>query len=255
LRVAASIAGVLALGAFVAPGLAQTRPPPPPADERAVPGRPGWAVDATTGCWIWNADPRAGEAVAWSAGCGGNGRARGRGTLEWRHDGQTSRYAGELSDGRPHGRGIYEGADGTRYEGEHRDGRRHGSGVFTTADGFRYEGGFDDGEFSGSGVQTWSDGARYEGGFRDGAFSGRGVYVWADGTRYEGEFRDGAFNGNGVQTWPDGDRYEGEFRDDRAHGAGEFLTGGERLVGTWVDGCFRRGALRASVNRPLDECP
>ena len=53
-------------------------------------------------------------------------------------------YKGELNhEGRPHGMGVWELADGSRYEGEHEKGYRHGEGVLIMPDGTRYEGMFD----------------------------------------------------------------------------------------------------------------
>ena len=48
-----------------------------------------------------------------------------------------SLYAGELRDGKPHGRGIVTFPNGTRYEGEFQDGERRGKGVVTLPDGTR----------------------------------------------------------------------------------------------------------------------
>ena len=34
------------------------RPAPPTAEAIAEPGRPGWTVDASNGCWVWNPNPQ-----------------------------------------------------------------------------------------------------------------------------------------------------------------------------------------------------
>src|SRR5262249_18463153 len=91
---------------------AQAPPAPPPVLERAAPGRPGWLVDARTGCWVWNGDPRPSDSVAWSGGCGPDGRATGRGVEEWRDGDKVSRYEGEVQDGKAQGRGVYTFANG-----------------------------------------------------------------------------------------------------------------------------------------------
>jgi hypothetical protein len=109
---------------------AQARPTPPPADQRAAPGHPGWMADARAGCWVWDAAPAAGETVTWSGACGADGRATGRGTLEWRAGSSVDRYDGEMRGGRSHGRRVYISAGGDRFEGEFRNGQAEGSGVF-----------------------------------------------------------------------------------------------------------------------------
>jgi hypothetical protein len=136
----------------------QTRPAPPPADQFAVPGRPGWSVDARSGCWVWNASPTAGATVAWSGLCRSDGPATGRGVLEWRWEDKGERkvswYEGEYRDGRAHWRGVYTYANGDRYDGEFRDSRASGRGVYTFAGGNRYDGEWRDGKKNGRGVYT-----------------------------------------------------------------------------------------------------
>ncbi|WP_426959405.1 caspase family protein [Muricoccus radiodurans] len=123
------------------------RPPAPQPRTLAAPGRAGWIVDGTNGCWIWNARPGPGESVRWSGSCP-RGPSSGSGTLEWFREGRVesvSRYAGTLQDGRPHGRGNYTFSNGDRYEGEYREGRAHGTGEFVDASGARSHGVWRDG--------------------------------------------------------------------------------------------------------------
>lgn len=44
-------------------------------------------------------------------------------------------YAGEMKDGRPHGRGKFTYPDGHSYKGDWVDGKKHGSGIFTYPSG------------------------------------------------------------------------------------------------------------------------
>jgi len=66
----------------------QTRPAPPPNDQLAAPGHPGWLVDARSGCWVWIANPPSGMVVTWSGTCGADGRAAGHGVVEYRWEAQ-----------------------------------------------------------------------------------------------------------------------------------------------------------------------
>jgi hypothetical protein len=187
-------------------GVSLARPPLPPADVRAAPGKPGWSVDERTGCWVWNPNPQAGQTVRWSKGCTAVGRATGHGVLEWRTGSTVTRYEGDLRYGEPNGRGVQTRPNGDRYEGEFRDGKRNGRGVLTWPDGERYEGDFQNGVMQGDGVYIEASGNRYEGAFRNGERDGQGTYIWVNGDRYVGEFRAGKRHGHGVYTWANGDR-------------------------------------------------
>jgi hypothetical protein len=244
---------LLLLGA--GPALGQARPPAPPADLMAAPGKPGWSVDRRLGCWVWNGNPKPNETVIWSGACDGDGRATGLGVLEWHHGGGVDRYEGGFRAGKEHGKGIQSLASGNRYEGAYQNGQWHGRGVWTGVKGDRYEGQFRKGERHGKGVLIGPDGDRYEGEWRQGKQNGRGVYVWPSLSRYEGEWRDGNLHGKGVRTWPGGDRYEGTWREDRPHGYGEATLAGADYRGNWVGGCFREGGATISIGRPVSECP
>jgi hypothetical protein len=270
----------LALLAVTLPTLAsaQDRPASPPFVLRAAPGRPGWSVDAGTGCWVWNSDPRPNDTVSWTGACGSDGRASGQGVEEWKNDGHVSRFEGEVRDGKAHGRGVYTFANGDMYDGEFRDDKRHGRGVFMWVNGDRYEGEFRDnrlegrgiftntggsrydgewrdGERNGVGVLTYADGGRYGGEWRNGEKHGRGVQIWPDGSHYTGEWRDDQRSGRGVQIWPNGSRYEGEWRAGRPDGFGLAWINGIAIAGTWVAGCFHEDEHRATIERNPAECP
>lgn len=232
----------LVLSFAVAPGLAQTpprsRPAPPAPDALAQPGRPGWVVDARSGCWVWAAEPPPGVTVSWIGACP-HGPASGTGTVEWRRmaEGLTwiQRYVGALREGRGEGRGTTTHPNGDRYEGEFREGREQGRGLF-----------------------TWANGSRYEGEFRDGQPSGRGLLITANGSRLEGEFREGRLNGQATARLADGTRYEGAWRDNRpdGQGAGFAPQTASWQRGLWVAGCHRAAdGTRWALGRPLSECP
>jgi hypothetical protein len=93
-----------------------------------------WIADAKTGCRVANPDPGPDDSVNWSGGCK-DGRAAGRGVLQWFKDGTPlARYEGEVRDGEYNGRGTYIFANYSHYEGEFRAGRPNGIGTYTTYD-------------------------------------------------------------------------------------------------------------------------
>lgn len=198
----------------------------------ARPGQPGWSR-AASGCYVWNPDPQPGATVSWSGACE-NGRASGPGKLSWHYDSKVSRYEGEMRDGKAHGRGIVEMADGGRYEGEWRDGNEQGRGTW-----------------------VWASGDRYDGEWRDDKRHGRGTFVRANGDRYDGEVSDGKQHGRGAWAGADGDRYDGEWREGLADGFGTFYFAGsdDTYTGLWRRGCFRDGDRLASFGVPLSSCP
>jgi hypothetical protein len=149
---------------------AETRPPAPPADERAGPEHPGWSVAEETGCWIWNPEPGPDDVFHWSGGCDSDRKATGKGRLEWS-------YGGDQLD---------------RYEGSYRAGRMDGAGTYFWANGKRYEGTWKDGEMHGKGKYFWPDGRRFEGNWVDDRPQGVGEY-WTNGQHYLGSWQNGCF--------------------------------------------------------------
>lgn len=235
-----------------------SRPAPPPAEQLAAPGRPGWMIDAANGCWVWNPNPRPGETGTWEGACPrGPAEGRGRSELRWTEQGtpRVATYVGTLRAGRMEGSGLLDWGDGNRYAGEWREDRPHGRGISLFPNGDRYEGLYWQGRRHGHGTYSNPNGHRYEGEFRNGHRHGRGVFTWPGGDRYDGEWRDGRENGRGIETWPDGRRFEGQYRDGRPDGPGILTTPTASFEGIWVSGCFRDEAgRRAVVRRRLDEC-
>jgi len=235
---------------------AQGRPPAPPPEQLARPGNPGWSIGAGTGCWIWNASPRAGETAIWSGECP-LGPAEGPGVLEMRHAGKVQRFEGGLVRGRAEGKATLIMSDGARYEGDWRAGAMHGFGILTTPQGARYEGQWErnrqhgrgvfsdrsgtyDGEFrfgrqNGKGVMTFADGSRYEGEWKDGWENGQGI-LKERGVTYEGTFLDARLNGRGTARWANGEHYEGDWIGGLRQGQGVFTwANGDRAEGLWFD--------------------
>lgn len=131
---------------------------------------PEWITDRTNGCGVSNPSPKPNETISWSGKCA-NGKAEGRGVLQW------------FRDGKPTG----------RYEGEYRGGRMNGRGVYAFSNGNRYEGDWLNDDFHGRGAFIYANGNRYDGEFRNDRPNGVGTYKRADGTTYSGSWTNGCF--------------------------------------------------------------
>lgn len=129
------------------------------------------------------------------------------------------RYAGELRNGRPHGRGTFVADDGAKYVGGFADGRFEGSGRQEYPDGRVVEGRWSN-DRAVDATLIYPDGSRFAGEIARGLPSGPGTLTLADGTRQTGRFRDGALQGTGLQVSRDGRAYAGPFVDGRPHGEG-----------------------------------
>ena len=86
---------------------------------------------------------------------------------------EDGRYVGEVSNGKPHGKGIiyYKSDDEVNrvsYEGDWVDGIRTGNGVMIWKNGARLEGGWKNGKSSGYGIENYANGDRYEGNYENG---------------------------------------------------------------------------------------
>ena len=148
-------------------------------------------------------------------------------------------YAGEIVDGKPHGKGKYIQSDGLVYEGDFYAGKKTGKGKMICYNGAVYEGDFVDGNFNGRGIYTFENGTVYEGDFVNDNFNGRGKRTSAGGSVYEGDFVDGKMHGKGKWTGGDGDVYEGDYVESRKHGKGKMTyADGSVKEGNWKDGKF-----------------
>ena len=158
-----------------------------------------------------------------------NGKLHGQGRIEWANG---SRYEGSFADGLIAGRGRLQFANGDVYQGEMRDGMMQGQGEMVYADGRKYRGSFVRDEFEGKGRHESPDGEVHEGDFRRGEFTGKGSYRRRDGAHYEGEFVNWRLQGRGRFTDQGGNVYDGQFVNGDLNGKGT-LTGpsGNRYVG------------------------
>ncbi len=224
-----------------------------------------WVKDPRTGCQIWNSDSDSSKDVAtWSGGCK-DGKASGRGVLDWIHDGELiGTYEGEMENGRIHGIGdlqvrarsgdgfdrmkgsfkmgepdgyvVFEGANGDRFEGVFEDGDKDGFGFSEDKDGNVYEGQFEDGKPHGFGYYKAVGGIEYFGDFKAGQRDGIGMLIDESGI-YLGELDDGVASGAGIFEAKDGSRYHGEFSKGRQDGFGTYVAPNkDAYQGRFVDG-------------------
>lgn len=129
----------------------------------------GWIPGNEANCQVWSSYPSdMNVSVKWSGDCI-NGKATGKGTLQWFRSNGTplARYDGEVMDGKRHGKGKSD-AGYVKYEGEFMDDKLHGKGTRTLGNGERYEGEWRNSKYHGKGTLTLANGQREVGEWRDG---------------------------------------------------------------------------------------
>ncbi len=172
-----------------------------------------WIADTRTYCLVWNENPQSDQRGIWSGNCAVADIAEGPGVVQWLLNGQkTDRFKGSLVNGRRHGKGTMQWADGGSYDGVWRNDKRNSLGVMVSPDGSRYEGGWSNDRMLGRGVMAWADGRHYKGSWRDDRPHGFGTMKWADGTSFEGQFYKGKPNGKGKCTTAGGERSRCKYK-------------------------------------------
>ena len=152
-----------------------------------------WAGDPDSGCALFDASLRPGDAVSWSGACA-NGRAEGPGTARFSNNGaEFESFSGSFQDG--------VAADGDV--------------KVSWGQGWSYEGAMVSGHFEGHGVLVNDKKDRFDGDWKDGKLNGDGIVAHADGSRYEGEWANDLPNGEGILTRADGSKLEGFFQDGK----------------------------------------
>ena len=152
-----------------------------------------WASDPDSGCALFDANLRPGDAMSWSGSCA-NGRAEGQGTARFSNN----------------------GAEFESFSGSFRDGvAEDGDVKVSWGQGWSYEGAMVSGHFEGHGVLINDKKDRFEGDWKVGKLNGDGSVTHADGSRYEGEWRNDLPNGEGILTRADGSKLEGIFQDGK----------------------------------------
>jgi hypothetical protein len=183
----------------------------------AAPGRPGWSVDATSGCRAWNSAPRENERVSWVGSCV-DGVISGQGTLTWSWQGGSQVTKAVYSQGRQVALGYVEtttieNGDTTSYKGFIVQGVYEGKGIRRYKDGAFYDGDWKAGVFNGTGTITFPSKASYEGGWLNGKREGFGVHTYSDRkTRYQGNWSNNVPDGLGTIVYADGNRAVGYAR-------------------------------------------
>ncbi|MCL1944408.1 MAG: hypothetical protein FWF56_01160 [Firmicutes bacterium] len=156
----------------------------------------------------------------------------------------TARYQGEVVNGKRHGYGVLQYANGNRYEGSFAFGEFFGRGIFTYSNGDRYEGEFAYSKHHGKGLLFFANGDKYEGDFAFGKIHGVGCFQYANGDRYEGDFAHGKYHGTGAFYFFNGNRYEGYFEYGKFHGRGTYyFVNIEKFEGEFVEGKIHGAGL------------
>jgi hypothetical protein len=125
---------------------------------------------------------------------------------------------------------------GNRYEGEWFNGKKHGKGKMNFANGCTYTGDWVEDKKSGYGISSLSLG-KYEGQFKDDKMHGKGSFYFTDGNTYVGDWINDKQEGEGIFSWANGERYEGGFKEGRLHGQGSYyFLNGNKFAGEWSNG-------------------
>ncbi len=150
-----------------------------------------------------------------------------------------SLYNGEISYGKPNGKGFMKWPDGSYYIGTFVEGERNGFGEFQFRNGSRYEGAWSNNQMNGYGVFIWANGAEYFGDFLDNKMHGKGSVVLNNNEGYYGEWNDNLPDGHGSFTQNNGSTYIGSVKDGLRDGEGKIIwENGDTIIGNWAVGKF-----------------
>ncbi|CAF3490685.1 unnamed protein product [Rotaria socialis] len=123
---------------------------------------------------------------------------------------------------------------------EWKDGKKHGKGKMNYANGHIYTGDWVEDLATGEGIFAYTNGDQYEGQYKNGQRHGKGFYTYINGDNYTGDWLEDKKSGQGIiiwgpnSTWAN-DRYEGEFYNDHMHGQGTYyFANGDTYTGGWV---------------------
>ena len=103
-------------------------------------------------------------------------------------------YSGEISDGLPHGKGIYKYKNGDEYKGEFKKGMKDGNGYYKDKEG-EYDGFWKNNKKDGQGKYTFKNGDLYMGEFKLDMFNGQGILLYSNGNKTIGTWENNKRNG------------------------------------------------------------
>ncbi|XP_011306147.1 alsin [Fopius arisanus] len=156
-----------------------------------------------------------------------------------------AKYIGRWSNGKVHGFGKMEWADGRLYTGQFYKGVIQGNGRMEAPTQGIYEGMWREGLQCGFGVFRYINGDVYEGLFKEGLPHGHGSkreghFLASVATVYIGEWAAGVKSGYGVMDdIMTGEKYLGSWSGDMKHGCGLIVT----LDGIYYEGVFAQDVM------------
>ncbi|CAF3914182.1 unnamed protein product [Adineta steineri] len=155
-----------------------------------------------------------------------------------------NRYEGEMKDGKKHGKGHMDFANGDRFTGDYIEDSITGQGVYIYANGARYEGQWKDSKKHGKGQMDFDSSIKYisdwiednRGQFKDNKEHGKGQADFVNGDKYTGDWINSDRTGQGLYIFANGDRYEGQWKDNKRHGKGNMdFASGVKYTGDYID--------------------
>lgn len=162
-----------------------------------------------------------------------DGKKHGKGKMEFAN-GHT--YTGEWVDDMATGEGVFVWNNGDQYKGQLKYGQRHGKGSYYFVNGDTYIGDWIEDKKDGYGTASLGLG-KYEGEFKNDKMHGKGAFYFTNGDTYLGSWIDDKQEGEGIFSWANGDKYEGDFKAGKLHGKGSYFFGnGNKFTGDWIDG-------------------
>jgi len=170
------------------------------------------------------------------------------------------RYIGSFSEGKRSGYGSYYYNGGDIYSGNWVNNTATGYAEYIFANGDKYVGMFSDYLWDGQGTFSYKDGYTYQGIWNQGRFSQGSEFDEGGRLLYSGSFnlQNNRFirEGDGVlyiyseNGGKDVSTYKGDFKDGLPNGEGEYILGGAKYTGFWIDGQFTgKGILQTPTVR------
>ncbi|KAM8966727.1 ALS2 C-terminal-like protein [Pelodytes ibericus] len=205
-------------------------------------------------------------------------------TYTYRNEGRlkNATYEGDMSWGKPHGKGTLKWPDGRNYVGDFQFGQENGFGIFlipsSSLDRYDcYKCHWLNGSMQGYGICEYADESVYKGYFKDNMRHGYGILenlvsavnpfkytgswdkdkksgygVWennAKGERYIGMWQDNLKSGYGIVLTHAGTCYQGSFNLNKLVGSGILLSeDGSVYEGEFTEECLLAGKGKLTFN-------